>query len=331
MNNIQDLYELSPMQQGMLFHTLYAPESGIYFEQRHCLLEGALDQQAFVQAWQQVVNRYDVLRSEFHWEETDKPLQAVYGTVELPWTIADWQELSSGQQSEKLKSFLIAERLQGFHTDQAPLMRCALFQLSERQHRFVWSHHHLLMDGWCNGVLIKEVLTIYQSAREGKTCQLSPVKPYRNYIEWLQQQDQEKAKSYWNSVLKGVESPTPLSIDSTGGERKTEPDVTSVHSEQQALLSEALSRELEAFSRRSRLTLNTLLQGAWATVLSRYSGLNDVLFGVTVSGRPPELSGVESMVGLFINTVPLRVKFTESDGLLPWLQQLQQAQRDRET
>jgi len=335
MSNVQDIYELSPMQQGMLFHTLYAPESGIYFEQRHCILDGSLNQQAFVQAWQQVVNRYDVLRSEFHWEETDKPLQAVYDTVDLPWTIADWQGLSQDQQNEKLASFLIAERLQGFQLNQALLMRCALFQLDEQQYRFVWSHHHLLMDGWCNGVLIKEVLAIYQSLVEGKVCQLKPVKPYRDYIAWLQKQDETKAKDYWSNVLKGVESPTPLAIDkavrTTQSEQQTDIKIDSEHSEQNLLLSKTLSTELRAFSKRSRLTLNTLLQGAWAIILSRYNGLDDVLFGVTVSGRPPELSGVESMVGLFINTVPLRTELCETDGLIPWLQKLQQAQRDRET
>ncbi|MEL7051987.1 MAG: amino acid adenylation domain-containing protein, partial [Cyanobacteria bacterium J06588_5] len=336
MSNIQDLYELSPTQQGMLFHTLYAPETGIYFEQRHCLLEGALDQRAFVQAWQQVVNRYDVLRSEFHWEETDKPLQAVYDTVELPWIIEDWQGLGSDQQNEKLNSFLVADRIKGFQLDQAPLMRCALFQLSEQQYRFVWSHHHLLMDGWCNGVLIKEVLTIYQSLQgaslEGKAYPLAPVRPYRDYISWLQQQDEAKAETYWSDALKGVESPTPLVIDRLPIDKhKQQIGATSDHSEQQVMLSAKLTKELQAFSQRSRLTLNTLLQGTWAIILSHYSGLNDLLFGVTVSGRPPELSGVESMVGLFINTVPLRAQLSETDMLLPWLQQLQQAQRDRET
>ncbi len=329
---IQDLYELSPMQQGMLFHTLYAPETGIYFEQRHCLLEGALVPDIFKQAWQKVCDRYDVLRSEFHWEDTDKPLQAVYQTVELPWAEGDWRKLSVSQQTEKFESFLIAEQLKGFQLDRAPLMRCALFQLTNSQYRFVWSYHHLLMDGWCNSLLIREVLTIYQTIRQSKPPLLPPVKPYRDYIVWLQQQDGSLAEAYWRDVLKGFEAPTPLGIEQRIEQKieTVEAKQSSVTSEQNGFLPLAFSKDLQTFAKQSRLTLNTLLQGAWAIVLSRYSGLQDVLFGITVSGRPPELSGVASMVGLFINTVPLRVEVSGAFEVLPWLQTLQQTQRDRE-
>ena len=148
MMNVQDIYELSPMQQGMLFHTLYAPESGVYFEQRNCLLEGDLDVAAFKQAWQAVVQRHAVLRTAFYWEEADKPLQVVYAIADLPWVEEDWQALSEPEQADQLEAFLRRDRTQGFRLDQAPLMRCALFQLGPQRHRFVWSHHHLLMDGW---------------------------------------------------------------------------------------------------------------------------------------------------------------------------------------
>ncbi|MEO1620639.1 MAG: condensation domain-containing protein [Cyanobacteria bacterium J06632_3] len=338
MSTVQDIYELSPMQQGMLFHTLYAPETSIYFEQRHCLLEGTLDAKAFRQAWQQVCDRYDVLRSEFHWQETDKPLQVVYESIQLPWEEGDWQGLTSTQQHERLESFLISERQKGFELDQAPLMRCGLFQLDEKQYRFVWSYHHLLMDGWCNGVLIREVLAFYQAARRPeKAADLPPVKPYRNYIAWLQQQDPTAAEVYWRKTLAGFDAPSPLGIEkiqdrNTAAEKDlSQTSTTDSHREQQHSLSAELSKRLQTFAQASRLTLNTLCQGAWATVLSRYSDTQDVVFGITVSGRPPELSGVASMVGLFINTVPLRATFSEEDTVLPWLQALQQTQRDRET
>ena len=328
MSTIQDIYELSPMQQGMLFHTIYAPETGIYFEQRHCLLEGTLDARAFRQAWQQVCDRYDVLRTEFHWQETDKPLQVVYDKAELPWIEDSWQTLSTAGQNKKLDAFLLAQRLQGFQLDQGPLMRCALFQLSDHTYRFVWSYHHLLMDGWCNGVLIKEVLAFYQAIHQGKQCSLPPVKPYRDYIVWLQQQESASAEAYWRKALEGFKAPTALGIARI---QSATTSAEATHHEQQAFLTPALSKGLQTFAKQSRLTLNTLLQGAWAVALSRYSGLEDVLFGITVSGRPPELSGVASMVGLFINTVPLRVSLSASETVLPWLQGLQQAQRDRET
>ena len=329
MATVLDLYELSPTQQGMLFHTLYAPESGMYIEQRHCLLQGQLHRDAFQQAWQQVVNRYDVLRTDFHWRETDQPLQVVYDTVALPWTEADWQAYNPSQQAAKLETFLAQDLAQGFQLDQAPLMRCALFRLASDQYRFVWSYHHLLMDGWCNGVLIKDMLAIYQAHSQGLPLQLLPTRPYRDYIVWLQQQDRTQAADYWRLVLTGFEAPTPLGIERTGTGRGegTEP----LQGEQQARLSAALSTDLQAFAQGSRLTLNTLFQGAWAMILSRYSGQSDVLFGITIAGRPPMLTGVEAMVGLFINTVPLRSQVSGDALLLPWLQLLQAEQRQRET
>ena len=252
----------------------------------------------------------------------------VYDTVEMPWLEADWQDFTAVQQAEKLETFLTRERVKGFQLDQAPLMRCALFTLGERQHRFVWSYHHLLMDGWCNGVLIKEVLTLYQG--QVSPSQLPTPKPYRTYIEWLQQQDQNQAQAYWQQTLQGVSAPTPLGISRQHQHSHSIQD-EAAHGEQQAWLSAALSADLQTFAQQARLTLNTLFLGAWAVLLSRYSGLTDVVFGITVAGCPPQMSGVESMVGLFINTVPLRSHLPNDTILLPWLQQLQKDQRDRET
>ncbi|MEO1590647.1 MAG: amino acid adenylation domain-containing protein, partial [Cyanobacteria bacterium J06632_22] len=326
MATVLDIYELSPTQQGMLFHTLYAPESGIYVEQRHCLLEGELDAAAFRQAWQHVVDRHGVLRSEFHWQETDTPLQAVYDTATLPWIEENWEQLAPAQQQTCLSEVLLRDRTQEFQLDQAPLMRCALYKLTKDRYRFVWTYHHLLMDGWCNGVLIKEVLTIYQAISEGRTWQLPQPKPYSDYIAWLQQQDSQRAEAYWREVLSGVSAPTPLGISRSVSQRQA-----SEYQEQTIDLSASLSADLQGFAKDARLTLNTLFQGAWAVVLSRYSGLTDVVFGITVAGRSPDLSGVASMVGLFINAVPLRSHLPQDATLLPWLQQLQAEQRHRDT
>ncbi|MEO1636268.1 MAG: condensation domain-containing protein, partial [Cyanobacteria bacterium J06631_9] len=342
-SQIQDLYELSPMQQGMLFHSLYAPETGIYFEQRHCLLEGRLNIPAFKQAWQQVVDRYNVLRSEFHWEETDQPVQVVYQTAQLPWTEADWQSLNGEQQSQQLETFLVSERRQGFQLDKAPLMRCALFQLSDKTYRFVWSYHHLLMDGWCNGILIREVLALYRANCANEQISLPAVKPYRDYIEWLQRQDKSKAEQYWAHALQSLSEPTSLGIEiveqdtveqdlEKSGETPREwQGHRALQSEENQFLSPSLSAALRDLSKQSHLTLNTLFQGAWSILLSRYSGQTDVLFGATISGRPPALAGVESMVGLFINTVPVRSQLLPQATLRSWLESLQQSQRDRET
>ncbi|NEQ47693.1 MAG: amino acid adenylation domain-containing protein [Leptolyngbya sp. SIOISBB] len=328
MTTVQDIYELSPMQQGMLFHTLYAPASGVYFEQRSCLLAGSLDVAAFKRAWQAVVERHAVLRTAFYWEEADKPLQVVYASAELPWIEADWQTLSEPQQEAKLAAFLQSDRTQGFRLDQPPLMRCVLFQLSPERYRFVWSHHHLLMDGWCNALLIKEVLAFYTAQRQGQALTLPSPCPYRDYILWLQQQDQQAAQTYWQQALADFHAPTPLGIDRS---RPTPNTPHSEHYNQWHTLSQTLTADLNAFAQRYHLTLNTLFQGAWALVLSRYSGTLEVVFGATVAGRPPTLPGSDSIVGLFINTVPVRVALSPAMPLLSWLQQIQKAQRDRET
>ncbi|MEB3358886.1 MAG: condensation domain-containing protein, partial [Synechococcales bacterium] len=325
---VQDIYELSPMQQGMLFHTLYAPQSGVYFEQRSGLLTGSLDIEAFKGAWQSVVERHAVLRTAFYWEVADKPLQVVYPHAELPWLEEDWQRLTEAEQAAKLNDFLQGDRTQGFRLDQAPLMRCALFRLGPERHRFVWSHHHLLMDGWCNALLIKEVMTCYTARRQGQTVALPSPRPYRDYILWLQQQDQQAAKAYWHSILAGFTVPTPLGIH-----RSHTASIVSQakHQDQWLTLPQTLTADLNAFTKQHHLTLNTLLQGAWALMLGRYGDTSDVMFGATVSGRPPSLPGAASMVGLFINTVPVRVSLPLEQPLLPWLYQIQESQRDRET
>ncbi|MEO0409966.1 MAG: condensation domain-containing protein, partial [Cyanobacteria bacterium P01_A01_bin.135] len=298
-------------------------------------LEGDLDTGAFKQAWQTVVERHPVLRTAFYWEEADKPLQVVYAGAELPWIEADWQSLSPEAQAARLEEFLQGDRAQGFSLDQAPMMRCALFQLGPTQYRFVWSHHHLLMDGWCNALLIKEVIAVYTALRQGRSLTLPPTRPYRDYILWLQQQDPTAAEAYWRSALRDFAAPTPLGIGRSTSTRTTEPSaaepLATEHREQQVSLPQSLTADLRAFVAAHRLTLNTLTQGAWALALSRYSGLSDVVFGATVSGRPPTLPGANAIVGLFINTVPVRVTLPAQTPLLLWLQQIQTDQRDRET
>ncbi|MEB3282827.1 MAG: amino acid adenylation domain-containing protein [Lyngbya sp.] len=321
--DILDIYELSPMQQGMLFHTLYNPSSGVYFEQRSCLISGELNTPAFKQAWQQVITRYPVLRTAFYWEELEKPLQVVYSQVNLPFIEGDWQNFTPNEQDHKLQFFLISEREKGFQLDQAPLMRCALFKLQESTYQFVWSHHHLLMDGWCNGLIIKEVLAFYEAFKQGQTLSLIPSRPYREYISWLQQQDLSKAEIFWHENLKGFTTPTSLTIEYYQNKED-------VHAQEYLQFSSVETINIQSFCQKHHLTINTLIQGAWALLLSRYSGESDVVFGATVSGRPPTLPGVESIVGLFINTLPVRVKVSPQMQLISWLQTLQTQQIERE-
>lgn len=317
MQNIEDLYELSPMQQGMLFHTLYAPESEVYFEQLLCILSGKLNFSAFQKAWEQVVARHSVLRSSFYWEEIEKPLQMVSKQVDLPWVKLDWRNLTPDKQQNHLEEFLSSDRQKGFDLAQAPLMRFTIIQLTEQEYQFIWTHHHILFDGWSMQIVLKEVLAFYEANQRGEYLRLQGVRPYREYIEWLQQQDIDKAKNFWQKTLQGFETATLI------GNREQKTENRGIYNEQRFQLSQTITEKLQLAARQHHLTLNNLVQGAWALLISRYSRESDVVFGATVSGRLPQLEQVESMVGLLINTLPIRTKITAKTELIPWLKQLQ--------
>ncbi|MBW4570976.1 MAG: amino acid adenylation domain-containing protein [Tolypothrix carrinoi HA7290-LM1] len=319
--NIESIYPLSPMQQGMLFHTVYAPNSGVYVEQVLFTICGELNIAAFKQAWQKLVERHPVLRTLFVWEKQQVPLQVVRKQVELPWNYCDWRELSPKAQQQRLEEFLHADRYQGFVLNQAPLMRFTLMELASQRYQFLWSHHHIIMDGWCLPILLKEVLTFYEAYNRGESCYIPALSPYRDYIAWLQKQDVSEAEAFWRRTLKGFRTPTPLVVD--------RPSLQSLeqyptYHKQELSLSSEVTQKLQSLARQHSITLATLVQAAWAMLLSRYSGESEVLFGVTVSGRSGNLSGIEEMVGLFINTLPLRVSVPREKPVLQLLQEVQQ-------
>ena len=326
MNNIEDIYSLSPMQQGMLFHTLYSPESEAYFEQLVCTLKGKLHLSFFQQAWQKVVAKYPVLRSSFYWEEIEKPLQMVSQTVELPWMIYDWKHYDNLQQKEALESFLKSDRSSGIELDQAPLMRFTLIQLASDSYQFIWSHHHILFDGWSMQIILQEVFDLYENYNRGESLPLKSCHPYREYISWLQEQDSSQAKKFWQQRLKWFEAPTPLIVDQLI-DNKPQQDT---YQEIPFKLSFEITNQLQSLAQKHHLTLNNLVQGAWGLLLSRYSGETDIVFGATVSGRPSELQNIDRMVGLFINTLPVRLQISGKEELIPWLKTLQSQQFEQE-
>ncbi len=320
--NIEDAYPLSPMQEGMLFHSLYAPESGVYVTQVACTL-GNLDVTSLEQAWSQIMDRHSILRTAFVWENLKKPLQVVGRRVGAPFERQDWRGAPKTEQEERWNAYLKADRGRGFKLSSAPLMRLALFEVGEDTYKFVWSHHHILLDGWSAHLLINEVFYLYTCFCRGQNIRLNPGRPYRDYIAWLQRQDQEAAERFWRQSLRGFTTPTSLGVD-----RKITslPDGEERYGDERVRLSADTTASLQAMAKRHKLTLNTVAQGAWAVLLSRYSGADDVVFGSVVSGRPPDLAGVESMIGLFINTLPVRVETPQEALLLPWLKNLQDQQ-----
>ncbi|MDZ8135368.1 MAG: amino acid adenylation domain-containing protein [Nostoc sp. DedQUE04] len=314
--NIEDFYPLSPMQQGILFHSLAAPKSGIYFEQFSWTLHGKLNVTAFHRAWQHIVERYSILRTCFVWEGLKEPVQIVHRQVALPWQEYNWQHLSPEEQQQKLELFLQSDRSSGFELKQPPLMRLTLVQLSDISYNFTWSHHHLLLDGWSVALVFKEVLACYKAFSNGQELYLESIRPYRDYIVWLQQQNLSEAETFWRQILKGFTTPTQLSVNQQARKLLTQTDG---YDEREVKLSIVTTAALQSVAKQHQLTLNTLVQGAWALLLSCYSGQKDVVFGAVTSGRPHTLAKAESMVGLFINTLPIRVQVSSQEFLLPWL------------
>jgi amino acid adenylation domain-containing protein len=318
---IEDAYPLTPVQQGMLFHTLVDPEAGHYVEQFVCGLRGALDLPALGEAWHRLIARHPALRSTIHWGDGGQPYQVVHRRAAPAIDHHDWRELPAPEQQERLAGFLAADRRAGFEPSRPPLSRVALIRIDQDLHQLIWSIHHVVLDGWCLSVLLHEALDTYEALRRGAEPAAAPTRPFRDYVAWLRGRDEAGAEAYWRGALRGISEPTPLGLDGltpdrAGGES---PDAA----EREIVLEPAASSALQDLARSRRLTLSTLVQGAWALLLGRYSGRSDVVFGVTVSGRPPELAGVETMVGMFINVLPLRVAVDESARLIPWLLGLQ--------
>lgn len=326
--NIEAIYPLTPMQEGMLYHSVYASQPGVYFQQATLRLRGPLDAAALRRAWELLLARYPILRSAFVWERLDRPLQVVRRRVDLPWQALDWRDAPPAEGAERLADFLAADRAEEFPLSKAPLMHLALIRCADDDHRLVWSHHHLLLDGWSTAIVLREAFDAYAALAAGREPDPAPTRPFRDYVAWLESRPLDAAESYWRQALAGFETPTSLRIehllDQTDavGERGDSDDF----GETRLRLSNAATARLRALAREAQVTLNTLVQGAWAILLSRYSGDEDVLFGATVAGRPAELDGANEMVGIFINTLPARVRVPPAAGLLRWLRDLQAQQ-----
>ena len=323
--NIEDIYELSPLQQGMVFHSITSPDSSVYVEQLTCTLEGDFDASAFRQAWLRMVRRHGILRSAVQWEGLDKPYQVIFRQVDVPWEQLDWRHIPGEEQQRQLPILLERERRGAIDLARPPLMRFTVIHLGDQCFQFIWNFHHVLLDGWSLANVFKEVFACYNALSEGQDVDLPPVRPYRDYIRLLQQQDLRAAESIWRRTLEGFSAPTSLRV--ARAQHKTNSPGHKFMRLGNALTKE-FTAKLEAFAREHKLTLNSIVQACWAILLSRYSGEKDVLWGTTVSGRSIELQGIDSMVGLFINTVPTRAKLVSDERVISWLREFQRQQAE---
>ncbi|QJE01526.1 amino acid adenylation domain-containing protein [Massilia forsythiae] len=314
---IGKLYPATSMQQGMLFHTLL--DSSAYVTQTYPVMTGALDVQRFRAAWDAVTARYDILRTAFV-GQGEQLQQLVCTSVELPWSEEDWRDAAPAEQAARLARLLEEDRSRGFDPEQAPLQRITLVRLGEERYQLLWTHHHMLLDGWCTPLVYRDLLQAYRRLLAGQAPFTAPAPSYDSYIAWLQRQDSDAARDYWRGYLSAIDGPTAL--------RLPRPAAGAADGEQRIHFDAAETASLQRFARERRTTVNTMMQLAWGYLLQRYSGEQHVLFGTTVSGRPAEVRDVEEMVGLFINTVPVRVSFDTTrqvDALLAGLHDAFQA------
>lgn len=321
----RDVYPLSPMQEALLFQGLYSPGSGVNIEQSIYSLSGPIDVEAFRLAWQQAVDRHPALRTFFLWKKLKNPVQVANADLEINLALLDWRAVSTDDPEERLQEWLHVDRRQEFELSEPPLWRLTLIQTGEQEHTFVWSWHHMLMDGWSAATVVEDVLTFYRALCDGKRAELPSSRPFRDYIAWLQRQDLSEAEAYWRKALTGLSVP-----DASAARKQPRRMVAGREreSDESIFLSAEATAALQNAARHFRVTLNALVQGALGILLSRYYGQDDVTFGELVSGRPAELEGIQSMVGLFLNVLPVRVKVDKQRDLRTWLQQLQANQAE---
>ncbi|RSM52222.1 non-ribosomal peptide synthetase [Amycolatopsis sp. WAC 01376] len=322
--DVEDVYPLTPLQAGMVFHSLVDAGSTAYFDQFRLRLSGVAEPVLFGEAWQQLVDRTPILRSCVVWEGVDEPVQVVRRHVPLPVRQLDWRGLSEEDQQVALTDLLADDLAAGMDLTTAPLMRLAIARLTDDEVQCVWTSHHVLLDGWSTAQAFGEVCERYAALIGGRRPEVPSRRPFRDYLGWLAEQDVQEAERHWRHLLAGFEAPTPLPYDRPPVEAHRAESGETVLVE----LSPEESQRLHTMAKRAALTVNTVVQGAWALLLAHHSGEQDVLFGTTVSGRPAELPGVESMIGMFINTVPTRMRVRSGQTVAAWLREAQAEQVD---
>ncbi|ESP93929.1 non-ribosomal peptide synthetase [Pseudoalteromonas luteoviolacea] len=300
--DVQDIYPATGMQQGLLFHSEL--DSGAYITQIRLDFEHVIPE-TLKSAWHNIANRHDIFKTAFVGFEEGHCHQLVQHEVELNWSEVSLVHLDAAAQQEEVERIRCQDANTKFNIIDAPLMRFHLLNLGENGYVLIWSHHHSLMDGWSMSMVFQEVARVYQAELTNKPVTLPAVVPYKNYIQWLNKQDQAASLTFWQAQLSDDLEPTPLPLmDLTKVAESKEEFALQLTSEQ--------TQSLVEFARKIKTTVNILLQSSWAILLSRYSSENTVTFGYTTAGRPPALENIDKMVGLFINTLPCRAEVDDT-------------------
>ncbi|MFC9773776.1 amino acid adenylation domain-containing protein [Paenibacillus chitinolyticus] len=299
---IEKMSHLTPLQEGMLFHALMNPDSHAYLEQVSLSIRGDLDMQALERSFRLLVQRHETLRSNMYHKNVAKPRQIVFKEREASVFFKDLALLPDSERNAELESLIQADKNRPFDISKELLVRLTVLRTSRQEYTLLFTFHHIIMDGWCIGIVLEELLSYYEAEKNGRQASLPEVRPYSLYVQWLQKQDQTAASDYWQALLEGVEEPSglPGNTSISGGKGY-------LPSERKFTVGADTARQLRGIAERSGATISSLFLAAWALILGRYNRSEDVVFGTVVSGRPPEIEGIERMVGLFINTVPVRI------------------------
>ncbi|MFE9943147.1 non-ribosomal peptide synthase/polyketide synthase [Bacillus velezensis] len=299
----ENIYPLTPMQKGMLFHSLFDPNSGAYFQQTMFDLHGDLEIDSFSKSLDGLSQKYDIFRTNFYRGWKDQPLQIIFKTKKIGFQFNDLREMKESQKEAMIQQYAREDKMRGFDLEKGALMRLFILRTDEKTYRFIWSFHHILMDGWCLPLITKEIFENYFALLQQKQPEQSSITPYSQYIEWLGRQDAKEATAYWDQYLEGYEEQTGLPKDHHAAE-----DGRYVPEKVTCDISSDLTSKMKRTAGKHHVTLNTLLQTAWAVLLQKYNRSRDVVFGSVVSGRPAGIPNVENMIGLFINTIPVRFR-----------------------
>jgi len=313
-------HPLSPIQQGLLFHHLSAPDSGADFEQIAIELREDLELRAFEAAWLEVASRHEVLRSAFRWEGVDEPRQEIHAAQAIPIAQEDWRGLAAAEQSERLARYLAQDRRRGFDLRLPPLSRLAVFRTGDAASQVVWSFPHIALDGRSFPLVLGEVFDLYDARRRGETLALPAPRPFREHVAWLAARDRSGEEAFWRERLAGFTAPTPL----PGGAPRA---ASAERGESDLRLPRARSEALAAAARGCGVSLHTLVQAAFALLLARHAGELDVVFGATRACRRSAGPGAEEIPGLLINTLPVRVRLDPEQRVGDWLRELRERER----
>ncbi|NBI30069.1 non-ribosomal peptide synthetase [Chengkuizengella marina] len=316
---IKSVYNLSPMQEGMLFHSLLNPDSPAYYEQLSCTINGTINVQILEQSFNLLIEKYDILRTNFMYENIQKPKQIVFKKRKINITFKDISHMDELQQKNEIDHYKKNDKNKSFNLSRDFLLRMSVFKKSEREYVLIWSYHHILMDGWGLQTIVQEIFETYHQLKRNLPVVLEDVPVYSDYIKWLDQQDHDQARLFWNSYLKNYDTKAMLPKNNVDHKQEL------YHQEETIIkLDKIRTEKLQNIAKKYKVTLNVLLQASWGILLSQYNNTRDVVFGMVTSGRPAEIENIEKMIGLFINTIPVRINYKNKSTFDQLIKQIQE-------